>query len=877
MSEQEQPDEKTMQPRIRDVFIEDEMKTAYMDYSMSVIISRALPDVRDGLKPSQRRILVAMNDLNLSPGRGYRKCAKIAGDTSGNYHPHGEQVIYPTLVRMAQNFSMRYPLVNGQGNFGSVDGDPPAAMRYTEARMMHATVEMLTDLDKETVDFTSNYDETRKEPTVLPSRFPNLLCNGSSGIAVGMSTNIPPHNLNEIIDGMKMIIDQPDIEVIDLVKVVKGPDFPTAGIIYGRKGIFDAYTTGRGLVIVRARAAIEEMKHDREMIVITEIPYQVNKNSLIEKFVSLVKDKRVEGISDIRDESDRKGMRIIIELKRNVQGDVVLNKLYKYTQMQDTFGVILLALVDGQPKVLTLKQMMTNFIDHRHEIIVRRTKFELAQAEHRAHILEGLRIALDNIDAVISTIRESSDPDVARASLIEKFKLSEIQANAILQMRLQRLTGLEREKIDAEYALLLKLIEKLSGILDSRELRMLIIKDELDELKKKFGDERRTEITDAIDDFNIEDLIAEEDMVITISHQGYIKRLQMDTYRQQNRGGKGIRATTTKDEDFVEHLFVACTHEYILFFTNEGRCHWLKVFNIPEAGRLSKGKPIVNCIEIGKDEHITAFIPIREFDEDHFLMMATQKGIIKKTALSAYSRPRKGGINAITLQEGDSLIDVKKTDGSMNVIIGTAGGKAIRFPEEKVRSMGRTSMGVKGISLGEGDSVVGLVAVKEEGTLLVVTEKGYGKRTAVEDYRTTGRGGKGIITMIINERNGKMVSIMEVVEDDDLLMITKSGILIRTAVGKINIIGRNTQGVRLINLSDEDQVIDVTRIPFKEEEEEVEEGEDAAAEEGSVDGDVLPEVPTNETPQEVQELTDRAMDQQEEEAGEGSAEDESKE
>jgi DNA gyrase subunit A len=808
---------------VLDVKVEEEMKKSYLDYSMSVIISRALPDVRDGLKPSQRRILLAMNDLSLTPGRQYRKCAKIAGDTSGNYHPHGEQVVYPTLVRLAQDFNMRYTLVEGQGNFGSVDGDPPAAMRYTEARMTHFAVELMADLEKNTVDFVSNYDETRQEPVVFPGKFPNLICNGSAGIAVGMSTNIPPHNVTEVVDALTALIDNPAVDVRDLCDIVTGPDFPTGGIICGRKGILDAYTTGRGLIIVRAQAHIEEdEKTERERIIVTEIPYQVNKTTLIEKIADLVKEKRVEAISDIRDESDREGMRLVIELKRGEMGTVVLNQLYQYTQLQESFGVIMLALVDGQPKVLTLKEMLQQFIRHRHEVIVRRTKFELAEAEDRAHILEGLKIALDNIDAVIETIKKSANPEVAQAALMEKFGLSERQAQAILQMRLQRLTGLERDKIEAEYRELLALIERLKSILASEALRMGIIKEELLEIQKKYGDARRTQIVDqSSDTFSIEDLIAEEDMIITISHYGYVKRIEMSAYRKQRRGGRGVKGLTMKEEDFVEHLLVASTHDYLLFFTNKGRCHWLKVHEIPMGGRLGKGKPIVNLLELEKDEAIRAYIPVRTFDDQHYLVMVTKQGTIKKTVLAAYGNPRKGGINAITLAEGDSLIEAKKTDGACDLILGTKLGQAIRFNEQKVRAIGRVSQGVKGIDLGEGDEVVGMVAVKDDGvhTLLVVTEHGFGKRTEIGDYRVTGRGGKGVINVKTSERNGQVMALLEVAPDDDLMIITKNGIVIRMPVENVKVIGRATQGVTLIDVDEGDWVIDITRIPNKEEDE----------------------------------------------------------
>jgi DNA gyrase subunit A len=804
--------------KIVPVYIEEEMKSSYIDYSMSVITARALPDVRDGLKPSNRRILVAMNDLNLSPGRPHRKCAKIAGDTSGNYHPHGEQVVYPTLVRMAQDFNMRYMLVDGQGNFGSVDGDAPAAMRYTEARLSHVAMEMLEDLDKETVNFVPNYDDTREEPVVLPSKFPNLICNGASGIAVGMATNIPTHNLGEVVDALVALIDDPELADEELLNYVQGPDFPTGGIIQGKRGIVEAYQTGRGRVILRAKANIERQKSGKESIVITEIPYQINKSNLLGRIAQLVRDKLIEGISDLRDESDRDGMRIVVELKRDAQAEVVLNQLFKHTQMQTTFGVIMLALVDGAPKVLTLKEMLTLFIEHRHNVITRRTQFELKKAEQRAHILEGLKIALDHIDAVIKLIRASKTPEEAKKGLMEKFKLSEIQAQAILDMRLQRLTGLEREKVEREYLDVIKLIEKLKGILESKAQRMNIIKEELLELKKKYGDERRTEIKEEEEgEFTVEDLIAEEDMVITITHSGYIKRLSVTSYRRQARGGRGVIGIETKEEDFVEHLFIASTHNYILFFTPKGRCHWIKVHEIPVGGRLAKGKPVVNMLDLGEEEKIAAFVPVREFDDKHFVVMATQNGTIKKTSLSAFSNPRRGGINAMNVPEDDNLIEVWITDRTCDIILGTKEGQAIRFHEDKVRDMGRGAYGVKGIRLEGKDKVIGMVVVKRDTTLLSVTENGFGKRTNISDYRVTNRGGKGIINIKTSERNGKVVAIKEVVTDDELMLITQKGIIIRQPVNQIKVIGRATQGVKLINLDEGDKVVDVARVVKSEE------------------------------------------------------------
>jgi DNA gyrase subunit A len=804
--------------RVVPVLLEEEMKSSYIDYSMSVITARALPDVRDGLKPSNRRILVAMNDLNLAPGRPHRKCAKIAGDTSGNYHPHGEQVVYPTLVRMAQDFNMRYPLVDGQGNFGSIDGDAPAAMRYTEARFTPFAMEVLADLEKDTVDFVPNYDSTREEPVILPSKFPNLICNGSSGIAVGMATNIPTHNLSEVVDALVALIDDPELEDEKLLKYIQGPDFPTGGIIYGRSGIKEYFKTGRGRLVLRARANIERQKSGKESIIVTEIPYQINKANLLEKIADLVTNKVIEGISDLRDESDREGMRIVIELKKETPAEITLNQLFKLTQMQSTFGVIMLALVDGVPKVLNIKELLTLFIEHRHTVIIRRTKYELAQAEHRAHILEGLKIALENIDAVIKLIKSSKDPAEAKDGLMKKFNMTEIQAQAILDMRLQRLTGLERKKVEEEYLELIKLIATLKGILESKAKRMNIIKEELLALKKNFGDLRRTEIREEEEEFTIEDLIAEEDMVITITHYGYIKRLGIDAYRKQGRGGKGVIGIETREEDFVEHLFIASTHDYILFFTNIGKCHWLKVHEIPVGGKVTKGKSITNLLDLAEGERIRAFAPVKEFVENRYVVMSTKKGTIKKTELSAFSNPRRGGINAINIDEGDELIEATITDGTCDIVLGTKEGLAIRFPEDKVRSMGRTAYGVRGVSLRGKDEVVGMVVIKRDATLLVVTENGFGKRTPISDYRVTNRGGKGVINVKTSERNGKVVAIKEVLEDDELMIITEKGIIIRQPVKQIKEIGRNTQGVKLINLDEGDRVVDVARVVKSEEE-----------------------------------------------------------
>ncbi|MFQ5869408.1 MAG: DNA gyrase subunit A [Candidatus Zixiibacteriota bacterium] len=809
--------------RVIPVLIEEEMKSSYIDYSMSVITARALPDVRDGLKPSSRRILTAMNDLNLSPGRPHRKCAKIAGDTSGNYHPHGEQVVYPTLVRMGQDFNMRYLLVDGQGNFGSIDGDGAAAMRYTEARLSRLSVEMLADIDKETVDFVSNYDETLTEPTVLPAKFPNLICNGSSGIAVGMATNIPPHNLTEVVDATIALIDNPELEVDDLLKHIEGPDFPTGGIVFGGWGLAEAYKSGRGRISLRAKANAETLKSGKENIIISEIPYQVNKSNLLERIAELVQRKTIEGLADLRDESDRDGMRIVIELKRDAQREAVLNQLFKHTQMQVTFGIIMLALVNGEPKVLNLKELIQHFIDHRHQVITRRTEFELKKAEERAHILEGLKIALENLDAVIKLIRGSKTPQEAREGLVKKFKLTEIQAQAILDMRLQRLTALEREKIEEEYLEKIKLIARLKGILESESRRMNIIKEELLELKEKYGDERRTQIiAEAPTEFTIEDLIAEEDMVITISHSGYIKRLSVSSYRRQRRGGRGVIGMETKEEDFVEHLFIASTHNYILFFTDRGRCYWLKVHEIPQGGRLARGKSIVNLVDLDKGEKVAAFVPVREFDDEHYVMMATRNGTVKKTVLSAFGNPRRGGINAMNIPDDDVLIETVLTNGSFDIILATKGGQAIRFPETKVRDMGRAAYGVRGIALQKGDEVIGMVVAKREATLLSVTENGYGKRSSISDYRVTNRGGKGVINIRATERNGPVIAIKEVLDPDELMLITQKGIVVRISIKSITIIGRATQGVKLINLDKGDKLVDVARVVSEEKQREME-------------------------------------------------------
>src|SRR5262245_26893673 len=804
--------------KFTDIFLEEEMKTSYLNYSMSVIVSRALPDIRDGLKPSQRRILVAMNDLGLAPGRPYRKCAKIAGDTSGNYHPHGEQVVYPTLVRMAQDFNMRYPLVDGQGNYGSIDGDAPAAMRYTEARLTPLAMEMLRDLDKNTVATRPNYDETLEEPVILPSVVPNLLVNGASGIAVGMATEIPPHNLSEVADAIALVIDKPECTLDELMKHVKGPDFPTGAMIYGFKGIRDCYETGRGLMRVRAKAAVEEGRGGRMSLVVTEIPYQVNKTNLLEKIAELVKEGKLTGISDLRDESDRDGMRIVIELKKDAVPRVVLNQLYVHTQLQSTFGAIMLSLVDGRPQTLPLKATLEQYVEHRRIVVRRRTEFELAEAEKRAHILEGLKIALDHLDEVIALIRKSPDTDAARAGLMKTFGLSEIQANAILDMRLGRLVALEREKIEAEYLEVIQLIEELRSILANPKKILAIIRGEVLDLKKKYGDERRTEIVPEEGEISIEDLIKDEDMVVTISHAGYIKRNPVSIFRSQRRGGKGLIGAKTREEDFVEHLFVASTHAYLLFLTNRGRCYWLKVHEIEQAGRAAKGRPIVNLIEMNREERVTTVVPVKVFDDQHYLVMATRYGAIKKTVLSAYGNPRRGGINAIDLDEGDEMIEAAITDGTQDIILAKREGKAIRFHEKEVRPMGRTAHGVKSVSLEEGDVVVSMVTVRREATLLSITENGYGKCSPVDEYRVSHRGGLGIITIKTTERNGQVVAVKEVVDSDQLMIMTSGGQVIRVPVKGISVIGRNTQGVRLINLDEGDRVTDVARVVVEDEE-----------------------------------------------------------
>ncbi|HJR76236.1 MAG TPA: DNA gyrase subunit A, partial [Nitrospiraceae bacterium] len=813
---------RTMPPdeRLGQIAIEDEMRSSYLDYAMSVIVGRALPDVRDGFKPVHRRILYAMNEMGLASNRAYRKSAKIVGEIMGNYHPHGDAAIYDTLVRMAQDFNMRYLLVDGQGNYGSMDGDPPAAMRYTEARMTKLAEEMLADIDKETVDFGPNYDESRQEPLVLPARVPNLLINGAGGIAVGYATNIPTHNLAEVVDGLLLLLEDPDVTIPQLMKKIPGPDFPTAAFIYGTDGIKKAYETGRGLLTLRAKAAIEtEERTDRERIIVTEIPYQVNKAGLIEKIADLVQEGRIDGIADIRDESDREGVRIVIELKRNEIPLVVLNNLYKHTQLQTTFGVIMLALVNNRPEVLNLKQILAAFIEHRREVVVRRTAYELRKAEERAHILEGLKIALDNLDAVIALIRASQSPDEARSGLMARFGLTEIQATAILDMRLQRLTQLERTKLVEEYREILKQIEYLRSVLGSEALVRKIIKDELAEIKESYKDERRTQIVKEEAELSVEDLIADEEVVVTISHAGYIKRNAVTLYRAQRRGGKGRIAMGVKEEDFVETLFTASTHDSLLFFTDAGKVFWLKVHEIPEASRAAKGKALINLLALSREEKVTASLPVKEFRDDRYIVMATKQGVIKKTELSAYGNPRQGGIIALSLDNGDKLIGVELTDGQREILLGTRRGITIRFKEEEVRSMGRTAHGVRGITLEAGDEVIGMETITPDSTtaILTVTEGGYGKRTPVTEYRVQGRGGKGIISVKTTERNGLAVGFLQVRDDDEIMLMAAMGKVLRCKVDDIREIGRNTQGVRLLDLEGaEDRVVAVARLVERE-------------------------------------------------------------
>jgi len=803
--------------RIVPRLIEEEMQQSFITYSMSVIVSRALPDVRDGLKPVHRRILYAMNELGLVPGRPFKKSATVVGDVLGKYHPHGDNSVYDALVRMVQDFSLRYPLVDGQGNFGSVDGDPAAAYRYTEARLTQVAIAMLEDIDKNTVDFQPNFDDRLREPTVLPSRVPNLLVNGSSGIAVGMATNIPPHNMREVAKAVEILVDDPEASIADLRKAITGPDFPTGGYIYGREGIKEAYENGRGRLVVRARAQIEEKESNgRSQIVVTEIPYQVNKENLVRAIAEMAAEKKLDGIARINDESDKDGMRIVIELKRDAIPNVVLNQLYKHSQMQTTFGVIMLALDHGVPKVMNLKQFLARFIEHRHEIITRRTQFDLDAAEAREHILEGLKIAVDNIDEVIQIIRSSADTPEADERLRARFKLSEKQSDAILNMRLAKLTGLERDKLEAELAEVRATITELRGILASRERRMGILKEEMREVVKQFGDERRTEILADQNDFTVEDLIAEEDMVITISNTGYIKRIPVSSYRKQRRGGRGLTGTDLKQDDWVEHLFIASTHDYLMFFTNLGQVYWLKVHEIPQASRAAKGKPVVNCIAIRQDEQIAALVPVREFQADQWLLFATRNGTVKKTALSEYANVRSAGIRALNIEDGDELIDVQVCDANCDIVLATREGMSIRFHQSDVREMGRATTGVKGIELEADDHVIGMVVVRRDCTILVVSESGFGKRSEIGEYRVQKRGGKGIITFKATEKTGRMVALKEVIPEDELMMITKKGVIIRVPVAGIRVIGRNTQGVKVMNLDAGDLIVDVARVVKEE-------------------------------------------------------------
>ena len=804
--------------RILPRLIEEEMQQSFINYSMSVIVSRALPDVRDGLKPVHRRILYAMNELGLVPGRAYKKSATVVGDVLGKYHPHGDGSVYDALVRMVQEFSLRYPLVDGQGNFGSVDGDPAAAYRYTEARLTRIAMAMLEDIDKNTVDFQANFDDRLQEPTVLPAKIPNLLVNGSSGIAVGMATNIPPHNLREIVKGVQLLVDNPEATIGELRKVIKGPDFPTGAYIYGREAIKEAYETGRGRVVMRARAQIEERETTgRSQIVVTEIPYQVNKENLVKAIAELAAEKKLEGISGINDESDKDGMRIVIELKRDAIPNVVLNQLYKHTQMQTTFGVIMLALANGAPKIMNLKELLQHYIDHRHNVITRRTQFDLDAAQAREHILDGLKIAVDNIDEVIKIIRGSDDTAQADARLRKRFGFSEKQSDAILNMRLAKLTGLEIEKLEAELKELRATIKELKGILASKPKRMAILKEEMEDIAATFGDDRRTEIVADQGEFTVEDLIAEEDMVITISHSGYIKRIPITTYKRQRRGGRGLTGADLKADDWVEHLFIASTHDYLMFFSNKGQVYWLKVHEIPQAGRAARGKPVINCIAIKPDEQIAALVPVREFTDDKCLIFATRQGTVKKTVLSAYGNVRATGICGINIEKGDELIDVQVCDQNSDIILATKDGMSIRFHQGDVRDMGRATTGVKGVELEKGDEVIGMVVVRRDASILVVSEKGYGKRSELADYRVQKRGGKGIITLKKTEKTGSIVALMEVIPDDELMMITRQGVIIRLPVDGIRVIGRNTQGVRVMNLDSGDAVVDVARVVKEDE------------------------------------------------------------
>jgi len=818
--------------RIIPINIEEEMKSAYIDYSMSVIVSRALPDVRDGLKPVHRRVLYGMLDLGVTSTKPHKKSARIVGDVLGKYHPHGDSSVYFAMVRMAQDWSLRYPMVDGQGNFGSIDGDSPAAMRYTEARLKKLAEEMLADINKETVDFQLNFDDTLEEPTVLPSRIPNLLVNGASGIAVGMATNMPPHNLTEVVNATIAFIENKDVTVADLMQHVKAPDFPTGGIIYGYSGVQEAFETGRGRIVMRAKAEIEVYKGDRERIIVNEIPYQVNKANMIEQTAGLVNDKKIEGISEIRDESDRDGMRIVYEIKRDANASVVLNNLFKYTALQTSFSVNNIALVNGRPMMLNLKDLIRHFVDHRHEVVIRRTKFDLSEAEKRAHILEGLLIALDHLDEVIKLIRASNSPDDARVSLMDSFSLSDIQARAILDMTLRRLTGLERDKIKEEYAELMNTIEYLKSVLADEGLRMQIITDELTEIRDKFGDERRTSITHSAEDMRMEDFIVDEEVVITISHEGYIKRTPLTDYRKQGRGGKGSMGSQSRDKDFIEHILIATNHNYMLFFTETGKCFWLRVFEIPEGTRTSKGRAIQNVINIPKEENIKAYIKVvnlkdQDYLENNFIIMCTKKGTIKKTSLEAYSRPRANGINAININEGDQLLEACLTTGTSEIVMALRSGRAIRFNESTVRPMGRTATGVRGITLASvNDEVVGMISVNNpEVTVLVVSENGYGKRTDIDDYRVTNRGGKGVKTINVTEKTGELVAIKDVTDNDDLMIINKSGIVIRIGVSDLRVMGRATQGVRLITFKGDDAIASITKVEHEEETDEIETSE----------------------------------------------------
>ena len=837
--------------RIITINIEDEMKTAYIDYSMSVIVSRALPDVRDGLKPVHRRVLYGMTELGLASNRPYKKSARIVGEVLGKFHPHGDSSVYDAMVRMAQDWSMRYTLVDGQGNFGSVDGDPPAAMRYTEARLRKIAEELLTDIEKNTVDFRPNFDDSLQEPTVLPAKIPHLLVNGASGIAVGMATNMAPHNLTEVIDGTLAYIDNREIEISELMKFVKAPDFPTGGIIYGYEGVKEAFETGRGRIVMRAKAVFETSKTGKDQIVVNEIPYQINKAVLIAKTAELINEKVIEGISEIRDESDRDGMRIVYDIKRDAIPNIVLNKLYKYTALQTSFSVNNVALVKGRPEMLNLKDQIRHFVDHRHDVVVRRTQFELEEAQKRAHILEGLLIALDNLDAVIKLIREAKTPDEAREGLMTNFKLSEIQAKAILDMRLRVLTGLERDKIKDEYAELMKLINYLQSVLADEGLRFQIIKDELAEMREKYGDKRRTEIVFAGNDMSMEDLIPDDEVVITISHMGYVKRTSLTEYRTQNRGGRGSRGVAKRQEDFVEHVFMATNHNYMLFFTNQGKCFWLKVWEIPEGDKTAKGRAIQNLINISPEDKVMAYLNVKtlsdkEYLANNYVMMCTEQGTIKKTTLEAYSRPRANGVNAINVREGDMLVEARLTTGSSEIIIASQEGKAIRFNESSVRPMGRTATGVRAIRLADGDTVLGMIAIENPQTtnVLVVTENGMGKRSDVEDYRITNRGGKGVMAMNVTEKTGKLVAIKEVDDTNDIMIMTKAGITIRLSVKDLRVLGRVTQGVRLINIDDKDSIASIAKVDYVEEVEEVLEG--AEVTEGT---EPTGEEPTTDTPE----------------------------